>query len=957
MMVTYFALIFTLVVFSCQSEGREEIKFDFGWRFELGDVNTSWDCSQDAFPQNRSGVQCLGLNKDPAMNANACRDSCCGDIMCAIWQFAADQGCWLGTSNDCNHPSSDWVGGERTVPAKPPPPAKNGPTTRNYDDSSWEVVDAPHDGIISGAYSQNASRSHGYLPFNVTWYRKHFNLPTDWKDLIVWVYFEGIFRASTVYMNGVELGYHDSGYTSFTVRLDNCTQIFYGDGKDNENVLAVRADATHGSGWWYEGGGIYRHTHLISATPQHVITNGLYGAANVTGTIKPHDPADPTKGMYTDKAEMYYLAEVANDANSSASVVVRFTVYDESGKSVASMTTKPSSVDPAKISEVVGGGDLSNVELWSINRPYLYTLQSEVMVNNMVVDVYNASFGVRQARWDADTGFYLNGASFIWRGFNNHNDFTGVGVAVPDRVNLFRAQSMRAVGGNSWRMSHNPPIPVMLDILDRVGVVVWDENRNFGDNPLWVQCQSDMVRRDRNHPSIMAWSFCNEAGCNLATNEEQVAMDFKKASNEMDQFRPVTANQNGHIGGGLSSVIDVQGFSHQGGNVFDNYHKQFPKKPLIGSECCSCTTQRGEDTADPKTATLSNFNANCNQAQTGNQLNRKFVAGCMVWTLFDYYGEPTPYGWPMVSSSFGSIDLAGFAKASAYWYRTWWLYSAMHNKSLSGEDRPCNAPMLVDPKASPSEENMTTGYMVHIVQSWEPMSGDTKRKVQVYTNAPMAELFVNGKSMGTQSLSWQGWAEWDVTYSPGKLMATATNANKDVLASHTVETAGKATKVMAYVDSPNPKTGTGSMLVLDGQDAGMVSAAIVDSNGKVVPSASNNVTFSIVKGPGRIIGVGNGDPTCHEPNKATWRSAYHGLVRAIVQVTTDASSSPLHRHRLRQIDRDGNILTHIVPPEVTQVLDEAIVVEASVDGVGSAQVSIPVTTDAGRHSVLSVARA
>ena len=938
-----------------ESTLREDVNFDFGWLFHLGDLK-AWQCSPDDFPQNRSGVQCLGLMGDPSTTADACRDSCCGDVMCAIWQFAPDQGCWLGTSDDCNHPNTDWVGGERKVPAKPPAPTTNGPASRDYDDSSWELVDVPHDGIISGVYTEDGPRSHGYLPLNITWYRKHFNLPSEWKGRTVWVYFEGIFRASTVFFNGVELLYHDSGYTSFTVRLDNSSSVFYGDGKQNENVLAIRADAMHGTGWWYEGGGIYRHTHLISANLQHVIQNGLYGVLNVSGSIKPHDPADSSKGRYADKVTVYQSVEVANDGISSEMIELQFTVFDESGKIVSFTTTKPLSVKAGGIGKTTYSAQiLNNTELWSINRPYLYTLQCEVMVNNAVVDAVNVSIGARRTRWDPDTGFYLNDAPFIWRGFNNHNDFTGVGVAVPDRVSLFRAQSMRAVGANSWRMSHNPPIPVMLDIMDRVGVIVWDENRNFGDNPLWVQSEADMVKRDRNHPSVMIWSFCNEAGCSLAQNEEQVAMEFKNVSNDMDQFRFVTANQNSHIGGGLSSVIDIQGFSHQGGNVFDSYHEKFPKKPLIGSECCSCTTQRGEDFPDVSRKVLSNFNADCNQAQTGNQLNRKFVAGCMVWTLFDYYGEPTPYGWPMVSSSFGSIDLAGFAKASAYWYRSWWLYSAMHNKSLSGEDVPSNPPQLVNPKATPTQENTTSGYIVHIVQSWESFPANN-HAISVYTNAPMAELFVNGRSMGVKTIGWQGWAGWTSLYTPGKLMATAINENKEVLASHTVETAGGAAKVVAYVDVPSIKTGTGSMLVLDGQDAGMVSAAIVDPSGNVVPSATNNVTFSIVSGPGRIIGVGNGNPSCHEPNKVPWRSAYHGLARVIVQVTMDASTHPLHRHRLRQIDRDGGILTHIVPPEVKYFADQPIVVEASVDGLGSAQVSIPVTADARKHSVLSVAR-
>ena len=454
----------------------------------------------------------------------------------------------------------------------------------------------------------------------------------------------------------------------------------------------------------------------------------------------------------------------------------------------------------------------------------------------------------------------------------------------------------------------------------------------------------------------MVWSLiCNEAGCSSG-DKNGAAQSFRNVSKQVDSFRPVTANMNGDLGNALSQTVDIQGFSHQGGNVFDSFHQNFPDKPVIGSECCSCRTQRGEDFGDSSKPTFSSFNADCNQAQTGNQLDRVFVAGCMVWTLFDYYGEPTPYGWPMVSSSFGSIDLAGFAKPSAYWYRAWWYYRAKSNSTYSGYDVPVNPPSLVDPYASSSEENLEEGYMIHIVQSWEPIEGKTNRTIQAYTNAKMAELMVNGKSLGKVTVDWQGWAEWSgVSFSAGKITANALDSQSQAKASHTVETAGAPSKVVAMIDVPSEKTGTGSMLVLNGQDAGMISAAIVDAKGQVVPSSSANVTFRIVSGPGRIIGVGNGDPSCHEPNQVPWRSAYHGLARAIIQVTEASASSNLHRKRLMQVDRDGDIHTRVVLPGDTSTAAD-IVVEAAVDGLGTSTVSIPVTSDEDTHGVLAVAK-
>ena len=937
---------------------REDINFDFGWRFSLG-TKSAGHCDASAFLRNLSNVECMGLSKNSASNADDCRDACCAESSCAIWQYdtanPAD-GCWIGQSDDCDHPNNAWVGGGRDVPA--PPPA-GGAAAKDFDDSSWEVVDLPHDGIIGGTYDQSAVRSHAYLPLNTTWYRKHFNLPTEWKGKSIWVYFEGVFRASTVYLNGQYLLYHDCGYTSFSVRLDNVSNVSYGDGKENENVLAVMASASDGySGWWYEGGGIYRHNHLVSTNPVHIVVDGVYGASQVMGTISDHDPNDPSKGQYAD-VEFYPMVEVVNDGKTQANVMVKFDLIDDSGANKGSVTSQKVTVDAGKSVPInTTMPKVSDVELWSIARPYLYKLQISLVTTSDSSQIDNITYtiGARQTRWDPNTGFYLNGKHFTWRGFNNHNDFTGVGVAVPDRVNLFRGQMMRAVGANAWRMSHNPPFPVMLDILDNIGVIVWDENRQFGPNPVWVQDQKDMVRRDRNHPSIMAWSFCNEGGC--GNDKDGAAGNFTAVSKEADPFRPVTGNMfEGQIGGPLSRIVDVQGFSHQGGNVFDNFHQKFPNKASIGSECCSCTTMRGEDVGDGNNHILSNFNANCNKGQTENQLDRKFVAGCMVWTLFDYYGEPAEGGWPHVSSSFGSIDLAGFAKASAYWYRSWWYYSAKNNESDGGYDVPINPPSLVNPYADSSEENPTDGYMVHIVQKWEPLPNTANRTIHVYTNAPMAELTVNGKSQGSVKVDWQGWTEWDnIPFAPGKISATALDSKNQVKATHTVETTGAAAKVVANIDVPSVATGTGKSLVLDGQDAGMVSATIVDAQGKVVPSSSHNVTFSIVSGPGRIIGVGNGNPMCHEPNKASWRSAYHGLARVIVQVTQNAVLSPLHRRRMMQIDRDGDVRTYIVPPKDTSPRDDAIVVQASVEGLGSSTVSILVSTDVDNDGVLAVAK-
>ncbi len=931
--------IVTLLVVSSilgLSAGSEYVNFDFAWRFSDSSGSTV-HCQDSDFPHNLSAVQCRGLHSNGAKNADDCRDACCGDGECLVWQYADSQGCWMGQSNDCNHKASIWVGGGRDSAIVPLP----GQAKVDYDDSSWEMVDVPHDGIINGTYDQNGVESHAYLPIKSLWYRKHFNIPDDWKGQSIWVEFQGVFRASRIYFNGQFLLYHDSGYTTFNIRLDNATTVNFG---DSGNVIAVVANADSSySGWWYEGGGIYRHTRLFTTSHIHFVPNSVYGVSEVVGNISDHSPTNTSMGQYAD-AEFYPLAEITNENSGTTQVRVNYQLYDKSGKKMADVSSDTTAAETGKYATVnMSIPKISSIELWSINRPYLYTLVAQLIdaSSNNVLDNVTISIGVRQTRWDPKSGFFLNEKHFIWRGFNNHNDFTGVGVALPDRLHLFRAQMMRAVGANAWRMSHNPPTPYLLDVLDSVGVVVWDENRQFGENDIWMMDQRDMVKRDRNHPSIMTWSFCNEGGCSSG-DKGDAAEQFAKVSKDADPFRPIAANMNGDIGNSLTKVVEVQGFSHRNGEVYDSFHKQLPDKPLIGSECCSCRTQRGEDFADSKKPVFGSFNADCNQAQTGYELNRDFVAGCMVWTLFDYYGEPTPYGWPMVSSSFGSIDLAGFAKASAYWYRAWWYYRAKSNTTYKGFDVPFNPPSLVDPYASSSEENTEDGYMIHIVQNWEPADGQTSRTIQAYTNAEMAELWLNGKSLGKVSVNWQGWAEWSgITFSAGNITANALDSQNQVKAGHTVLTAGAAVKIVAMIDVPSTKTGTGSMLMMDGQDAGMVSAAIVDANGKVVPSSSANVTFRVLSGPGRIIGVGNGDPSCHEPNQVPWRSAYHGLVRAIVQVTENHPTSELLLKRLMEVDRDGGKRTLVAPED--SAAPSSIVVEASSEGLGSSTVEISVS--------------
>ena len=560
--------------------------------------------------------------------------------------------------------------------------------------------------------------------------------------------------------------------------------------------------------------------------------------------------------------------------------------------------------------------------------------------------------GFRTLTFDANKGMFLNDEHFKVRGFCDHNNFAVVGMAVPERINLFRAQASRAVGGNGRRTSHNPPNIDMLDIYDRIGIVVMDENRLFDNNTEYVENMGVLVKRDRNHPSVVIWSFCNEAGCEGSREEGGPA--FQAISDKYDGTRPTLANMF-TFNDLLSNTIDVQGFSHQNREKLEACHEKLPKKPIFMSECCSCNTMRDEDEGcetkydNPHySCTQKSFNARCTESNSATNASDgvDWAVGTMVWTLFDYYGEP-PVGGFEISSTYGQYDLAGFPKAAAFWYRTQWL--------LTIEDNP--------DKTFPTNNS----HEVLLVESWESpdsfpsTKGNTSRDIHAYSNAPFIELLVNGKSQGRRSVipMRQGpgsYAEWlSVPWEAGTITAIARDAHGNEVARTSKTTNGKAAKLSLTIDAPSVATGTGSAVLFNGQDAALLRGAIVDDAGRVMHLATNNITFRVVSGPGRIQGTANGDPHCHEPLNAPWNSAYHGLVRAVVRVTGTAARDEKEKALLGTIDHEGPMVANA--PELSVGDDVPIVVEASSPGFAPVQIEIKTSTDSSAHSVYASAAA
>ncbi len=921
--------------------------FNHGWRW--GPVNKpvpkpptpSKGCDgQYAFADN-DGHQCGGLahKTEGDASADACKAVCCKDNGCGDWQWmnsrSSGGGCWVGVCHSMQT-NKNWTGGHRAPPIQPPPPP--GPVPANppqaqpgFDDSSWEVVSAPHDALISQAPNRdlcaNGCSGRSYLPRFDSFYRKHFLLPSAWKGKAVWLTFDGVFNQAQVWLNGENITQHLSGYTSFSIRLDAVGGLRYGtDNEADTNVIAIYADSETGrSGWWYEGGGIYRHVRLTATSHVHVAPDGIGTYSNISSS----------------GTALHARAQVDNTGADDAAAQIRFSLLDVSSHRVLGQASVFAGVIKAGSSaDVVATLQNLTVDAWTIQSPSLYTLRTEVMLGGQqAVDAVDTSVGFRSLRFEANEGMFMNDQHVKVRGFCDHNSMASVGMAVPDRLKLFRAQASRSVGGNGRRTSHNAPDPVMLDIYDRVGITVMGENRKLGNSSEYEANMRDMVRRDRNHPSIHVWSFCNEAGCEGSA--ENGGPRFYKATYEEDGSRPTLANMFTY-GDLLSHTIDVQGFSHRPRSQFVAAHKAMPTKPLYASECCSCNTMRGEDM--PSSAGLQqSFNGDCQAGQTNATDGIDYAIGTMVWTLFDYYGEPSNGGWPYVSSTFGAFDLAGFPKGGAHWFRSQWLY---------GVD---------DADAG---KTFTTGgdEMVYIVESWKA-AGPANRSIHVYASTPSVNLLVNGVPQTAQQVglarigAYPSFAAFNnVPFAAGNITAIAIDARGRTVAAHTRSTAQAAAALVLSIDAPSAATGTGTALLLDGSDAGLLRATIVDSAGRTVEDAAHNVSFRVVSGPGRVVGVHSGNPASHEHNQMPFHTAYHGLVRAVIAVTTDIATQRETRNRMVAMEPDNHVVQYgATGDEEARIAAQGIVVEASAPGLASQQVTIKTSANATRDSVLAVA--
>ena len=744
------------------------------------------------------------------------------------------------------------------------------PSLSRFDASAWRALDLPHDWAVELPFHNSEELvQHGCYPIgrqypatSIGWYRRVFTIPESDAGRRLTLDFDGVYRDAIVALNGHYLGRNLSGYAPF--HFDITDYVSYG---GPPNVLVLRADATEREGWFYEGAGIYRHVWLTKTHPVHVPAGSTFVSAEV------HPAA---------AAALTIRTEIANDSDDALPCHAVATVLDPAGRTAAIARSASTPVPAWETRPLTLRCNVLHPELWSLEAPHLYKLVLSVELDGAhgapshgapshgaplhgapssgapggEVDREETPFGIRSIRFDPERGFFLNGRRVEIQGTCNHQDHAGVGSALPDALQAYRVARLKAFGCNAYRTSHNPPTPELLDACDRLGLLVLDETRLFASVEEGLSQLERMVRRDRNHPCVIAYSLENEEWFVQGGDRGgRIAATMKRLLRRLDPTRAVTAAMNGGWGSPVTALVDVQGFNYENAGApadnMDAIHHRFPGKPMWGTEVASTLCTRGIYSNDAAKGYVDAYDHNkpdwgalAEQWWT-RYAARAWLAGGFVWTGFDYRGEPTPYAWPCISSHFGILDTCGFPKDNFWYYKAWW----------------------------------GTEPVLHLFPHWN-WAGREGRDVEVWchSNLERVELILNGTSLGAKDVPRNGHVAWTVPYAPGTLEARGFKGGAQVL-TDTRRTTGAAARIALVPDR--------AAIDANGEDACVVTVEVRDAGGLVVPVADDLVTFRVT-GTGKLIGVGNGDPSSHEPDKGDTRSAFGGLCCAIVQAAKEA---------------------------------------------------------------------
>ena len=758
-------------------------------------------------------------------------------------------------------------------------------TRSDFNDAAWRTLNLPHDWGIEGPFKQEYEGSTGKLAYwGIGWYRKHFTLPASDSGKQISLQIDGAMSHSLVWLNGKFVGGWPYGYASY--QLDLTPYL-----KTGENVLAIRLNNPPDSSRWYPGGGLYRNVWLLKTAPLHIAQWGTY----ITTPI-----------VTESGARINLQLTLENSAAQKASVVLQTQIHEigaeeKLGKAIATLETKGLEVPAnARENQNLSVG-LANVKLWNLEKPQLYAAVTTIKQNGRIVDSYQTDFGIRSIDFDAERGFLLNGKVVEIKGVCNHHDLGALGAAFNVRAAKRQIEILQEMGCNAIRTSHNPPAPELLDLCDRMGMLVMDESfdcwragkrpndyhRDFDD---WHEKDlRALVRRDRNHASVVLWSIGNEIREQGSAEGHKIAAELSAIVHDEDAIRPTTAGCNDVRAGynGFQETVNIFGYNYKPGE-YGKFHKAHPNQPLYGSETASCVSSRGEyffPVSNNKADGRANFQVSSYDLyappwamppdwEFRGQDQNPFVSGEFVWTGFDYLGEPTPYNddatnllnfsdpaekarmekeladlgkirVPSRSSYFGILDLCGFKKDRFYIYQARWR-----------PDLP----------------------MAHILPHWNwPERVGQVTPIHVYTSGDEAELFLNGKSQGRKTKGeFEYRIRWDdVVYEPGEVRVVAYK-NGVKWAEETVKTTGAATQIKLVADR--------NIIKNDDRDLSFVTVSVADAAGLMVPRSHNKVQFTI-EGPGEIVAVDNGDATSHASFQAKECKAYNGLCLVTVRAT------------------------------------------------------------------------
>lgn len=777
----------------------------------------------------------------------------------------------------------------RSTPAVRPEGVAPGETVTfaqpTFDDKNWRALDLPHDWGIEGAFDQSLPGESGKLPWDgVAWYRKNFELPASDAGRRIGLEIDGAMAYSAVWCNGKFVGGWPYGYASY--RLDLTPYLK----PASVNQLSIRLNNPKESSRWYPGGGIYRNVWLLKTLPVHA------DAWNTFVT---------TPEISTESATVSLKVGVSNDSKQSVQVRVATQIFRCSpdgkveGVALASSTPVALTLAPGASATADAAVKVAKPQLWNIEKPTLYTAVTLVQQDGKLVDRLETSFGIRTVEFTANDGFHLNGKRVPLQGVCLHHDLGALGAAFNTRAAERQLQIMKDMGVNAIRTSHNPPAPELLDLCDRMGLLVMDEftdtwtyakkkngyARLFND---WSESDlKAMVRRDRNHPSIIFWSIGNEIGEQADPKKHYIATELSDLVHKEDPTRKTTAGCDRPQSGtnGFQKTVDVFGYNYKP-MLYAKFRAANPQQPLYGSETSSCISSRGEylfPVSDDKAGGTIGFQMSSYDlyapgwamppdTEFKGQDENPFVAGEFVWTGFDYIGEPTPFNKDLTilsnyhtpedklkaeeelktlgtikvvsrSSYFGIVDLAGFKKDRFYLYQARWR-----------PDLP----------------------MAHILPhwNWADRIGQVT-PVHVYTSGDEAELFLNGQSLGRKKkgkleyrLRWD-----DVKYAPGELKVVAYK-NGQPWATSSVKTTGAAAKLTLEADR--------NTIAADGSDLSFITVSVADKDGLMVPRSHPDLKFTVT-GPGEIIATDNGDATDHTSFQSTSRAAFNGLALVIVR--------------------------------------------------------------------------